>query len=152
MPRFSRAYKSQLMTAADLAEGDISVVIKDARDQLVGQGANQKTKVVLTFRDHDQQLALNATNYKAIVSMFGQDLDEWVGRNLQLTVGEATYGGETVDAVRVKAPTRRTSRTTPSSAADVRYPSNFSSRIQNLPRVEQAPDEEEEGGSSTSPF
>ena len=76
MPRYTNAYRSRYINAADLADGDARLVIKDAQEQVLKnlQTGKEEKKVVLSFHDSDQLFPLNKTNYKMIVDLFGRKL------------------------------------------------------------------------------
>ncbi|MBV8557874.1 MAG: hypothetical protein JO116_20095 [Planctomycetaceae bacterium] len=137
MARFTKAYQSRFMKAVDLPE-DASFVIQEAREMELGQGSNRETKVVLIFSDHDQWMVLNKTNYNTIVSMFGNDLDDWAYKSVTLTVEPTTYQGEVIDSIRIKRPAHRTSHPAPSRGGSTR-------QIPDIPPVQPVEEAEDPG-------
>jgi hypothetical protein len=51
-------------------------------------------KPVLTF-DDNTQLTINATNNRALMRAFGAESDLWLGRTVELVLGEVEYNGKT---------------------------------------------------------
>ena len=86
MARYASCYRSKYLNATDLSDGDVRLVIKDAQEQVFKNQQTRKDekKVVVSFHDSDQLLALNKINYKSIVDQFGYDLDEWADREIVL--------------------------------------------------------------------
>ncbi|MBV8608335.1 MAG: hypothetical protein JO034_12850 [Singulisphaera sp.] len=109
MPRYTNAYRSRYINAADLADGDARLVIKDAQEQVLKnlQTGKEEKKVVLSFHDSDQLFPLNKTNYKMIVDLFGPDLDEWADRAIVLTSVPCQGPTGMTDGVRVRPAHRR---------------------------------------------
>jgi hypothetical protein len=59
---------------------------------------------VITFREHPESLAMNKTNLKMMVKLFGDDIDSWIKQKVKLIVVLANNpkgGGET-PSVRIK--------------------------------------------------
>ena len=104
MPKFQT--DSKWLRHQDLTEGqDTMVTIKDFSEELVGQGGEARKKWVLTFREIEKGLALNATNGKLICKALGsEEMDEWIGRKIALYVADdIPFNGEIVSAIRVRS-------------------------------------------------
>jgi hypothetical protein len=87
---------------------DVTLVIKrvEAGKLKANGGASQK-KPILHFNKTDKRFILNKTNGKIIAALYGTDADKWVGKPITLYATKASFGGEQVDAIRVR-PTVRT--------------------------------------------
>lgn len=59
---------------------------------------------VLTFKEHEEGLAMNKTNLKMMVDLFGDDTDDWIGQKLKLIVILANnpQTGKETPTIRVK--------------------------------------------------
>jgi len=57
---------------------------------------------VLTFRGEPKQLVLRPTITKYLMKEFGEDSDLWIGREVELYGSECSFGGDTVECVRVR--------------------------------------------------
>ena len=103
---------SNYIKTADLQGQSVTVTIREAVEEKVGQGADVKDKLVLYFDNKDKGLVLNATNIKSINKAYGTNTDMWPRRQIELYPSETLFGGETVDCTRVRIP-----RTIPEPAA-----------------------------------
>ena len=74
--------------------GSIRVVIAD-----IQVGKYEKPDV--SFTD-GTKLSLNATNNKILCQAYGTDGDDWIGKEIELSLGEIEYQGKPQEAVLVK--------------------------------------------------
>lgn len=67
---------------------------------------DDKTQRVLSFKEDERRLGLNATNWDSIAEISGKDDDDlWVGTVIELWVDKnVTYGGKKIPAIRVRKP------------------------------------------------
>jgi hypothetical protein len=151
MAKISSYFPSKWLRGSDAEEGDLLLVIRRISIETIGQGADAEKKPVAWFESEPRGLILNKTNANSLKAMFGDETDDWVGRTIRIYQTETSYNGEMVSTLRIKGANRGPSRPSLSQASDVRYPRGLADRIQNIPRVEQAPDETE-GESESSPF
>jgi hypothetical protein len=91
-------FKNAYIKAEDLEE-PITVTIDEAEIEELGE--RKEKKLVLSFSDHEQKLAVNKTNAKTLVKLFGDDTDSWLGQKITLGAREVDFKGESVMAVRV---------------------------------------------------
>jgi hypothetical protein len=57
-------------------------------------------KIVLSFEEIKEELALNKTNAKALAKMYNkEDSRDWIGEKLILVRGRTTYKGESVNSI-----------------------------------------------------
>ena len=61
-------------------------------------------KPVVYFTGKEKGMTLNVTNKNAIVALYGQETDNWIGKPLILFPAMVDFQGQTVNAVRVRAP------------------------------------------------
>jgi hypothetical protein len=71
--------------------GPMRVVIADAQVGKYG-------KPDLTF-DDGTKLSLNATNNRTLCRAYGTESDDWIGKEIELTLGEIEYQGKPQEAV-----------------------------------------------------
>lgn len=69
-------------------------------------GDEEKIVLTLTIPDMKEQgigklLPLNKTNLKACLESFGDELDNWENKMIELRVESTTYAGDTVDCIRL---------------------------------------------------
>lgn len=107
MANIEDVYPSDLLSAQDIVEfgGKKIVVIKEAKVEQVGQGANAAEKIVISFVDIKKRLASNKTNANKIAEIAGnKDYTQWQGVTLELYNITTTFRGQEVQAIRVKKP------------------------------------------------
>lgn len=98
--KVSEAYPSNFIAAADLDGKNITLIMKNVDMEKIGTD----TKPVLYFKGATKGLALNKTNAKNIAAVYGDDMDDWSGQEIVLFPAMVDYKGETVEAIRVRAP------------------------------------------------
>jgi hypothetical protein len=57
---------------------------------------------VLEFDESDDELTLNVTNTKVLVAQYGKDGRDWVGKEIELYLGETEYKGQKHESVLVR--------------------------------------------------
>ncbi len=60
-------------------------------------------KPVVKFKGAEKKLALNKTNAKAIIALYGPNTEDWPGKKVVLFKSRTQMGGEEVDCIRIKA-------------------------------------------------
>jgi hypothetical protein len=90
---------SSYLTVEDLADGSRTEEITDV---FVGP----YEKLVAQF-ESGAALSLNVTNTKALIKAYGEDTDDWIGKSVELYVGETYYKNEPKKSVLVRAPEPR---------------------------------------------
>jgi hypothetical protein len=102
--KLSEAFPSNFLKSEDLQDRDVTVVIAGAELELVGN----ERKLILTFQGKKKTMICNKTNAGRIAFLYGDDTDEWVGKEIILTAEFVEFQGKTVKGLRVKAPPRKT--------------------------------------------
>ena len=96
-------FEKELLGAWDFPDGkDVTVTMREVKGGEVGHGKNKTKKPILHFNGFDKGLAINATNGKLIAAMYGNDTRKWVGQRITLYPTTTTFGGETVECIRVR--------------------------------------------------
>lgn len=103
---------AQYIGAWDVPKDSTATISKVEVAELPGNGrmkANKKP--VLSFRNTEKRLVVNATIGNTIASLYGTDVEQWIGKQITLyaTTCRAADGSGQVDCVRVrpKIPTAR---------------------------------------------
>ena len=100
------AFPSNYIKASDLMGKAVQVVIKDVKVEQIGR--DKDAKPVVYFQGKDKGLVLNKTNARKIADISGsQDTDDWAGTSILIYPTETEFAGESVECVRVKAPTQQ---------------------------------------------
>lgn len=97
------AFPSHYLKASDLGEAQPVVTIDRVEVEPVGRG--KEMKPVVYFAGKQKGMVLNKTNSKKIAEIASSpDTDDWRGVEIKLFTTEVDFQGETVEAIRVKAP------------------------------------------------
>jgi hypothetical protein len=99
--KINDAFPSNYLKASDF-EGDTVVTIKNVTLEDIGQGKKQETKAIVHFDEFDKGLVLNVTNKNAIEGLYGDETDDWTGKQITLFPTEVEFAGEQVMAIRVR--------------------------------------------------
>ncbi len=62
------------------------------------------SKPLLMFEGAKKGLVLNKTNAMTIAEVFGDEMDDWIGGEVELYVTKTTYEGRLQDGLRVRVP------------------------------------------------
>jgi hypothetical protein len=98
--RVSEAFTSEFLKAADLRDRNIIVVIDHVEMKDIGGDH----KPILFFQGKDKGLVLNKTNANNIAMGYGDDTDDWTGKEIVLFPAMVDFQGKTVSAIRVRMP------------------------------------------------
>jgi hypothetical protein len=97
------AFPSRFFKAEDVKSGPIVVTIDKLYQGPVGP--DKEEKHILSFTNTEKELVCNATNWDAIADITGKtDSDDWSGHKIILVHERVSFGGKTVDAVRIRPP------------------------------------------------
>ena len=106
MPDYRALYDSEFLHHYDLKKDEATVEIESVEaGNLVGQGGRKSKRPLVKFKGAEKALVLNKTNGKAISVLYGNDTEKWPGCKVTIYKAQTSLGGETVDCIRVKAPT-----------------------------------------------
>jgi hypothetical protein len=98
--RISTAFPSDYLKAGDLAGRTVRVVMSHVEMKDIGDDH----KPVLYFQGKDKGMVLNKTNANNITALYGDDTDGWAGREIMLFPAMVDFQGQTVEAIRIRAP------------------------------------------------
>lgn len=95
------AFPSNYLKAADLNGKAVPVTIHQVKIEKVGR--DQQEKPVVYFMGKEKGMVLNVTNAKKIAQIAGSaETEDWGGTVIAIYPTEVEFGGETVEAIRVK--------------------------------------------------
>jgi hypothetical protein len=97
-------YDKEFLYAYDLQGRDVTVVIaKVTQGKLVGTGGKSSKKPVVYFKGKEKGLGLCITNARTIAAIYGGfEVDKWIGKAITLFPTTTTFGGATVDCIRIR--------------------------------------------------
>lgn len=105
MPDVRSMYDNKFIGVWNLEGKDVTVTISRVTPGEVGYGKNKEKKPLVYFRGRNGDsppLPLNKTNKAAIVGMYGNETDNWIGKKITLYPSKASVNGREVDAIRVR--------------------------------------------------
>lgn len=102
MAKVSEMIQSKFLRKEDFDEDQVCT-IQDCRLEEI-QGANE-TKWVLYFKQHSKGMVLNTTTIRVLEQAFGDDSDNWVGKNVKVYVDpNVSFQGRVVGGLRLRPP------------------------------------------------
>jgi arabinogalactan endo-1,4-beta-galactosidase len=101
--KISSAFPSNYLKCSDLQDRNVKVLMD--RVEMEDLGGDQKP--ILYFQGKDKGLVLNKTNSNNIAAAYGDDTEEWSGREIILYPAMTDFQGKTVPCIRVRAPTAK---------------------------------------------
>lgn len=117
MPSIDSVFPSHYLKASDLSGASPTVTIDRLEIEPIGR--DREMKPVLYFQGKEKGLVLNKTNASKIAQLLGsKDTDDWAGCKIRLYSTEAEFGGETFEAIRIKAAGPETPKAKPAPAPD----------------------------------
>lgn len=98
--RVSEAFPSDFLKAADLQGNNAKVTMQRVEMKEIGDDR----KPVLYFKGKEKGLVLNKTNSNNIANLYGDEMDDWTGKEIVLFPAMVDFQGKTVEAIRVRGP------------------------------------------------
>jgi hypothetical protein len=98
--RISTAFPSEYLKAADLQGNNVRVTI----DRVEMRDVGDDNKPVLFFQGKDKGVVLNKTNANNIAIAYGDDTEDWTGREVILYEAMVDFQGRSVAAIRIRPP------------------------------------------------
>ncbi len=100
MATVSEAFPSKYLKAADLNNRTVKVSINRVVFEEIGQ--NKDKKPILYFNGAEKGLVLNKTNATTIGDVYGEQMDGWSGKEIELFSMMVPFNGQNVPAIRVR--------------------------------------------------
>jgi len=105
MPKVSELFPSKYLRASDLAGKYMRATISKVEViDVGGQGKAEDTKPVLSLKNRSKALVMNKTNSYALAKAYGDELDDWVGKEVEVYPDVTQMQGRTVDCIRCRQP------------------------------------------------
>lgn len=101
MPSINTAFPSNFLKVDDLQGRNVTVTIGSAKIEEIGQGRDKDTKIMIGMVGKTKKFVCNKTNAKVIASLYGDDTDGWIGKQIILAPREVQFGTDMVWAIRV---------------------------------------------------
>jgi hypothetical protein len=88
--KFSEEFGGSFLKEVDLKGRQVQLTIESFDKRDIGE---DKGKLVLSFVGTDKQLVCNKTKIAVLLTLFGDDMDNMVGKKVTLSPGMTTYMG-----------------------------------------------------------
>ena len=98
--KVSEVFVSTYLKAADLNNQTKRAVIDSVTIETMRDGAK---KPVLWFKNAERGLVLNKTNADTLAESFGDDMDAWIGKRIELFAMRVQGPNGMVDGIRLRA-------------------------------------------------
>jgi hypothetical protein len=104
MGHFKKLFDNRFVGSWDLDErGEIKCKIDRVEiEEVQTQSGGKEEKPVLYFAKAKKGMVLNITNATKIAEKYGNDTDEWIGKEVTLYATTCMAFGSEVDCIRVK--------------------------------------------------
>ena len=97
-----KCFKSEhYFTHADIPDDELDVTIKACR-MLKTEYPPKEEEPHLFFESHEKPLVLNKTNGQKLAMRYGDETDDWIGKEITLKVSTTTMDSVERPCVRVK--------------------------------------------------
>jgi hypothetical protein len=100
--KLNEVFPGRYLKHDDLGGRDVRVTMDFAElREMQGQDGEKR---VLYFQGRTRGLVLNKTNAGAIADAYGDEMDDWAGKDIVLFCDKTQFGGKQVPCIRVRIP------------------------------------------------
>jgi hypothetical protein len=102
--KLTEMFPSNLLKAQDVTDagGEMPLTIsKIDMKEFDGDNGSKERKPIIFFAN-DKQMVCNKTNGTTLGEMFGNETDEWIGKQITLIVQSVDFAGKSTPAIRIK--------------------------------------------------
>jgi len=99
--KISNAFPSDYLKAADLQGGRYTMTISQVTIEKISETEN---KPVIHFHNTNKGMVLNKTNAMNLTILYGDETDNWIGKQIELFTTVVPFQGQNVQAIRLTAP------------------------------------------------
>src|SRR5271166_2605021 len=93
-------FPSNYLKASDLQGRNVLVVI----DRVAMEKLGDDDKYILYFQGKQKGVVLNKTNGTNIALAYGEDTEDWIGKEVVLYPAMVDFQGRSVSAIRIRQP------------------------------------------------
>ena len=102
--KLNEMFPTNLLKAQDVTDagGEMPLTISkiDLKDFDGDNGVKERKPII--FFTNDKQMVCNKTNGTTLGEMFGNETDEWIGKEITLIVQNVDFAGKSTPAIRIK--------------------------------------------------
>lgn len=98
---YDELFPGRFMKSGEVTANNNPVyTIKDIyRDGIENDKGKEEVKGIITFEEISQEMTVNKTKGECLRAIFTKDINNWIGKRIQLMVYEESFGKERVDAI-----------------------------------------------------
>lgn len=111
--KMGEAFPSAFLKTDDLQGRQVTVTIESYSLEDVG---DDEKKLVLHFAGKNRGLVCNKTNAASISDIYGDEMDEWLGKRITLYPTKTNYAGRMTPCIRIQEPAAPTAAPSPAHA------------------------------------
>jgi hypothetical protein len=100
--KVSQIFSGDYLKAADLQGAEPTVIIASVEVKEFDDG----NKLLLTFQNKKKGLVANKTNASRISMLYGDETEEWIGKQIVLYTDIVDFQGKPTEAIRVRGPNK----------------------------------------------
>ena len=105
MPKLSEMLPSRFLKKDDVQQPALVTVADIEQVNVAPEGKPAENKWTMTFNELDKPLVLNSTNMNVLASIYGDDSDGWLGKQIVIYHDpNVSFGGKLVGGLRLRAP------------------------------------------------
>ncbi len=101
--KVSDAFPSNYLKATDFTDGPALLIMDRTEFETIGDDR----KMILFFQGKEKGLVCNKTNANTIAAIYGDDTDDWKGKEIVLFEAYVDFQGKSVPSIRVRAPKKK---------------------------------------------
>lgn len=101
--KVSQVFSGEYLKAADLQGAEPTVVIANVELKEFDDG----NKFLITFQNKKKGLVANKTNASRIAMLYGDETEDWVGKEVVLYTEIVDFQGKPTEAIRIRPPANR---------------------------------------------
>jgi hypothetical protein len=91
------------VVAGDLNEKDMNLIIAKVENGIVkGEQGRDFKRILVHFKGAKKPLALNTTNTRSLIALYGNKAADWVGKEITLYPTTCKFGKGMVDCIRIR--------------------------------------------------
>jgi hypothetical protein len=102
MSDYRSMFDRDYIAAFDLAGKDATITITKVEGRKLKSDRGEQLKPVIWFEGSDKAFIGNKTNTKTIAAMYGNQTEDWIGKQITIYPTTTDVGGETRECIRVR--------------------------------------------------
>lgn len=118
LPTVDEVFASKTLKASDFPEPRLMTITGIDVQEFTDKKTNTTTKkFVFDLAEDDRAFVCNKTNAKLIEKYLGKTPEGWLGKKIVLYKADVEFGGNIVEAIRVRMPKGQAAAAAPAKAA-----------------------------------